>query len=128
MKLKKKCRDNSKIKKTYDFAQTPFRRLKQTVQIQNETIKKLDSINHSLDPVRLLKQIQFLQDALWKHVLLAKQSSPSEKEEKQPLYGFKLESTPKEFAEKNNNDSLILKPGIIKSYDRKWRLAQNNTL
>ncbi|MBU2431919.1 MAG: hypothetical protein KKH99_14595 [Proteobacteria bacterium] len=59
---------------------------------------------------------------------MAKQSSPSEKEEKQPLYGFKLESTPKEFAEKNNNDSLILKPGIIKSYDRKWRLAQNNTL
>lgn len=114
MKLKKKCRDNSKIKKTYDSAQTPFRRLKKSVKVRTSAIEKLDSINHSLDPVRLLKQIQFLQDALWKHVLLAKQPSPSKKEEKQPLYGFKLESTPKEFVEKNNNDHLVLKTGIMK--------------
>jgi len=47
-------------------------------------------------------------------VLLAKKPSPSEKEDKQPLYGFKLESTPKEFVEKNNNDHLVLQTGIIK--------------
>jgi len=64
MKLKKKWRDNSKIKKTYDAAQTPFQRLKQAVKIQKETIEKLELVNYSLDPVRLLKQIQFLRKRL----------------------------------------------------------------
>lgn len=113
MKLQKKWRDKSKIKKTYDVAQTPFQRLKQTVQIQNKTIENLDLVDYSLDPVRLLKQIQFLQDALWKHVTLAKQPSPDKNEERQPLYGFKLPLSPKESAE-NNDDNLILKPGVIK--------------
>src|SRR6056297_1916965 len=113
MKLKKNWRDNSKIKKTYDAAQTPFQRLKQAVKIQKETIEKLELVNYSLDPVRLLKQIQFLQDALWKHVSLAKQPSSGKNEDRQPLYGFKLPLTTEEPTEKNN-DNLILEPGIIK--------------
>jgi len=58
MKLKKKCRDSSKIKKIYFPAQTPFQRLKHTEIAKNKIMDKFDLINHALDPVRLLKQIQ----------------------------------------------------------------------
>jgi len=88
--------------------------LKHAVHVKNKIIQGLDSVNHSLDPVRLLKQIQFLQDALWKHVTFAKHISPSKNADTQPLYGFTLGSTPKESTEESNNDSLILKPAIIR--------------
>jgi len=118
MKLKKKCRNNSKLKKTYYPAQTPFQRLKHTAYVNNKIIKRLASINRTLDPVRLLKQIQFLQNALWQHVILAKQANPSDDLDTKSLYGLKLQSTVdetlKESSGKINSEELILKPGIIK--------------
>lgn len=118
MKLKKKCRTKSKIKKTYYPAQTPFQRLKDTGHVKNSIIRNLDSVNLTLDPVRLLKQIQFLQDALWRHIILAKQVTPPNDKDTQKLYGFKIQSTeseiPEESSGKINDENLILKPGIIK--------------
>ncbi len=70
MKLKMKYRINSKLKKSYYPAQTPFQRLRSAQCLEEKVLKDLDSINHALDPVRLLKQIKILQDALWQHVVL----------------------------------------------------------
>ncbi len=118
MKLKKKCRTKSKIIKTYYPAQTPFQRLKDTGHVKNSIIRNLDSVNLTLDPVRLLKQIQFLQDALWRHIILAKQVTPPNDKGTQKLYGFEIQSNESEFLEgssgKINDENLILKPGIIK--------------
>ena len=118
MKLKKKCRISSKLKKTYYPAQTPFQRLKYTEHAKNKIIKKLDSINHALDPVRLLKQIQVLQDALWQHVILAKQTNPSNDAYTKSEYGLKFQppicGLPKESSVEINNEDLIVPPGIRK--------------
>jgi len=92
--------------------------LKHTAYVNNKIIKRLASINRTLDPVRLLKQIQFLQNALWQHVILAKQANPSDDLDTKSLYGLKLQSTVdetlKESSGKINSEELILKPGIIK--------------
>jgi len=68
MKLKTKHRDGSKVRCTYDTAQTPFQRLR--AALDNDELKRLQAIFQALDPVRLLRQIEALQDALWKHAVL----------------------------------------------------------
>lgn len=68
MKLKTKHREGSKVRCTYDTAQTPFQRLR--ASLDTEGLKKLQAIFQALDPVRLLRQIETLQDALWKHAAL----------------------------------------------------------
>ncbi len=77
MKLEKKSRINTKLKKTYFPAKTPFQRLKMSGHARNKTVKKLDPAYHALDSVQLLKQIESLQDALWQHVILTKEPQPS---------------------------------------------------
>jgi len=69
---------------TYDTAQTPFQRLRSSLDA-NE-LKKLQSIFQALDPVRLLRQIEAMQDALWKHAVL-----PTESSEKHPETGTQPE-------------------------------------
>ena len=68
MKLKTKHRDGSKVRCTYDTAQTPFQRLRSSLDA--EELKRLRAIFQALDPVRLLRQIETLQDALWRHAVL----------------------------------------------------------
>ena len=68
MKLKTKHRDGSKVRCTYDTAQTPFQRLRSSLDA--DELKRLRAIFQALDPVRLLRQIEALQDALWKHAVL----------------------------------------------------------
>lgn len=111
MKLKKKCRDSGRIRKIYYPAQTPFQRLKHTEIADNKIMDKFDSINHALDPVRLLKQIQVLQDALWQHVILAKQTKPFNDAASKNAYDLKFQpqicESPHEFSVKINNEDLI---------------------
>lgn len=78
MKLKTKHRTGSKVRSTYDTAQTPFQRLR--AFLDADEIKRLHAIFQALDPVRLLRQIEALQDALWKHALL----SPADSSNRQP--------------------------------------------
>ena len=117
MKLKKKSRDSSKIRKIYYPAQTPFQRLKHTEIGENEIMDKFNLINHALDPVRMLKQIQVLQDALWQHVVLEKQTSPFNGAASKNVYDLKFQSPicglSHESSVKVNNEDLI-KPGIKK--------------
>ncbi len=84
MKLKTKYRNGSRVRCTYDTAQTPFQRLRSS--LDTNELKKLQSIFQALDPVRLLRQIETMQDALWKHAVL-----PTESSEKHPETGTQPE-------------------------------------
>lgn len=85
MKLKTKHRDGSKVRCTYDSAQTPFQRLR--ASLDADALKRLQAIFQALDPVRLLRQIEALQDALWKHAVLP----TTERSEKHPQTGTQAE-------------------------------------
>ena len=67
MKLRVKHRDGARVRRTYEPAQTPFQRLVTSGVISQDTRGRLEGIYRSLDPVRLLSQLQALQDALWRH-------------------------------------------------------------
>jgi len=93
MKLKMKSRVSSKLVKSYFPAQTPFQRLKPTGKANHSTIQRLDAIYHALDPIRLLKQIESLQDALWRHVVLSNQFQPVKVGDEKPKPNLKFEGT-----------------------------------
>jgi len=65
MKLLTKQRDQGKVHRKYDPAQTPLQRLLATDVLSAETRTRLETIYPSLDPLGLLQQIATLQDALW---------------------------------------------------------------
>jgi hypothetical protein len=71
LKLRTKQRVGSQVHRTYHPAQTPFQRLVATDVLSSGDRERLDAIYHALDPVRLLHQVQALQDALWRHAVLA---------------------------------------------------------
>jgi len=81
MKLREKHRKSSKVNRKYHPARTPFQRLQDSGVIDIKTLEKLNYINHSLDPVRLLKQIEALQDALWQHAVLINHSPRADSED-----------------------------------------------
>jgi hypothetical protein len=76
MKLLTKERKGSTIKRKYSSAQTPLQRLLATQILTVEASRRLEEVAKALDPVRLLAQIQTLQDALWKQALLPDKSNP----------------------------------------------------
>ncbi len=76
MKLKTKTRDGSRVKRTYDVAATPFRRLLASGVLSAEERERLEAIYSGLDPVLLLRQIGILQEALWRHAVLGGVPSP----------------------------------------------------
>lgn len=69
MKLREKHRENSRVHRIHDPAQTPFQRLRASTVLSPDMLAKLSSIHQAIDPVRLLKQIETLQDALWRHAV-----------------------------------------------------------
>jgi len=70
MKLREKRRENSRVNRTYDTAQTPFQRLLAYNILSSNMTEKINAIHQAIDPVHLLKQIGTLQDALWRHAVL----------------------------------------------------------
>ncbi|MCP4165346.1 MAG: transposase family protein [Chloroflexi bacterium] len=68
MKLVAKKRQGSQVRRKYDLAQTPVQRLLTYDSLEEEK-QHLQQVFHALDPVRLLRQIQTLQDALWRHAI-----------------------------------------------------------
>lgn len=79
MKMLFKKRLNGRVRRKYDTATTPFKRLSNTDVIKKKRFDKLVCVYKSLDPVLLLKQIKTLQDALWKHAVLPTQPYQSQK-------------------------------------------------
>lgn len=75
MKLTKKSRDGSKVKKQYDIAQTPYQRLSKSETLDKDMREHMKALYLQLDPVDLLRQLEKLQDAFWRH---AKELRPNQ--------------------------------------------------
>ena len=76
MKLQTKRRVGSQVHRTYDRAQTPFQRVCTADILVAETRERLLAIAAALDPVRLLRQLETLQDALWQHAVVGPPPAP----------------------------------------------------
>lgn len=74
MKLTMKSRDGSRVRKRYDIAQTPYQRLSKSDALKKNVRERLDALYRQLDPVELLRQLEKLQDAFWRH---AKELQPT---------------------------------------------------
>ncbi len=70
MKLRAKHRTGSHVRRTHDRAQTPLQRLLASDVVPAEGAARLTSIFAALDPVLLLRQMELLQEALWRHAVL----------------------------------------------------------
>ncbi len=101
MKLQTKQREGSKVRRTYDQAQTPMQRLLTFGTLPPKKQQELLRITEALDPLRLLQQLEHLQKALWQHAVtseLVRPASPLQfevklcTEEKVPVDG--IPSTP----------------------------------
>ena len=69
MKLRTKTRTGSRVRRTYGPAQTPFQRVLASGVLDAAGQRRLNAVYRALDPVRLLHQLETLQDALWHHAL-----------------------------------------------------------
>jgi hypothetical protein len=76
MKLRTKHRAGSKVTCTYYEARTPLQRLLESQALAKDVQKRLEGLFHALDPVRLLRQVEMLQEALWQHAVLSAITAP----------------------------------------------------
>ncbi len=65
MKLVSKTRDGAKVRKVYDRARTPYRRVLESTDLSDEARQSLTQLYNNLDPVSLLDQINQALDTLW---------------------------------------------------------------
>jgi len=77
LKLRTKRRTGAHVHRTDDPARTPFQQVLATDVLPLDRRGQLDAIYTALDPVRLLRQIETLQDALWRHAVFGRSSSPA---------------------------------------------------
>jgi hypothetical protein len=78
MKLQTKQREGSKLRRTYDEAQTPMQRLLVSGALPANKQQELLRITQALDPLRLLQQLEHLQKALWRHAVMPEAASSPE--------------------------------------------------
>jgi hypothetical protein len=71
MKLHRKTREGSRVRRIYDQAATPLQRLFAADVLDALQRERLETIYQVLDPVVLLRQIEVLQDALWQHTIVS---------------------------------------------------------
>ena len=69
MKLRTKTRTGSRVRRVYGPAQTPFQRVLSSHVLDAGSERRLKAVYRALDPVRLLNQVEALQEALWRHAL-----------------------------------------------------------
>jgi hypothetical protein len=69
MKLQTKEREGSKVRRTYDDAQTPMQRLLASPVLPPKKQQELLRVTEAMDPLRLLRQLEHLQKALWRHAV-----------------------------------------------------------
>ncbi len=70
MKLQSKQRNGSHVHRKYDAAQTPLERLKAAGVLDVEQLHAIEQVAQILDPLQLLSQLERLQKAMWRHVIL----------------------------------------------------------
>ncbi len=76
MKLVTKTRTGSRVRRTYGPAQTPFQRVLASGVLDASHQQRLKAVYRALDPVRLLHQLETLQEALWRHALFSARIGP----------------------------------------------------
>ena len=69
MKLRTKTRNGSRVRRLYGPAQTPFQRVLASGVLDAVSERRMQAVYSALDPVRLLHQLETLQEALWRHAL-----------------------------------------------------------
>jgi hypothetical protein len=69
MKLRTKTRTGSRVRRMYGPAQTPFQRVLASGVLDAASERRLRAVYRALDPVRLLHQLESLQEALWRHAM-----------------------------------------------------------
>jgi len=69
LKLVLKRRDGSRVYRRYDTAQTPLQRLRAADVLAEDARVRLVALTEALDPVHLLRHLQRLQEALWRHAV-----------------------------------------------------------
>jgi hypothetical protein len=130
MKLQNKQRNTGKVRRKYDTAKTPFKRLCATDVIEAKYLEKLDCVYQTLDPVRLLKQIKTLQDALWKHAILPKQphqpQDPDKKNIISELHFHVADCTTGSSIQGNCSDKLVV--DFEESRKRKYRKSKKSKI
>jgi hypothetical protein len=89
MKLQTKQREGSKVRRTYDQAQTPLQRLLASGELGAVKHQKLVQVTHALDPLRLLHQLEHLQKALWQHAIAL--SPPPERTQAASMLPFSVQ-------------------------------------
>lgn len=119
MKLQLKQREGSKIKRSYDIAQTPFQRLCHAYD--DKKFEKMQAIYEALDPVRLLQQIVTLQNALWKHAILRNEDNLFEKGPVTSMAEFKISACGIIGVDGPDNADDLLLATSPESKNRKYR-------
>ena len=84
MKLITKTRSGPSVHRTYDTAQTPFRRLVGTGILDPHIQTHLEQIVHGLDPIALQRQVQKLQDRVWAHAIATPFGLPTQRKAARP--------------------------------------------
>ncbi|HIA03413.1 MAG TPA: transposase, partial [Myxococcales bacterium] len=80
MKLKTKKRDGAKVHRKYSPAQTPLQRAFGSNILSAASSEKFEQLRTTLDPVMLLRVLQTLQDAFWRHANVVVESIQAEGE------------------------------------------------
>jgi hypothetical protein len=112
MKLQTKEREGSKVRRTYDQAQTPMQRLLASGVLAAKKQQELLRITEALDPLRLLTQLEHLQKALWRHAI----TSSSESSETLTPLEFSVQQCTEE---KLPSDGLPHTPPLLLKRERK---------
>jgi len=110
MKLQEKKRENSRVHRTYESAQTPFQRLRASKVLSPEMTEKLKAIHQAIDPVCLLKQIGTLQDALWRQAVLPPSVKPTDNANKAEVRFGDLSGLSGETEQSSSTLDDVLKP------------------
>src|ERR687885_480815 len=69
------ARTASRVRRRYDRAQTPFERVLASGVLDAEGERRLKAVYRALDPVRLLRQLEALQEALWRHAVFGSRTN-----------------------------------------------------
>jgi len=87
LKLVLKRREGSQVYRRYDAAQTPVQRLRAADVLDDPSRARLVALYEALDPVQVVRQLQHLQTALWRHAVVLPPATP------EPTVSFSLPPT-----------------------------------
>jgi hypothetical protein len=76
LKLLNKQRMGEHVRRSYAPARTPFQQTLAADLLQPDHRERLEGVFHALDPVRLKRQIELLQDALWRQAVFHRANAP----------------------------------------------------